>query len=291
MHKAYFVQMNAVTTTNFDTLSTSAMTLHEIMNTTTDSIHENITTVGTILDKRTTEELFQNSTSPYNSEEPAYSQLNIVLPVVITTVFAVTIVVVVILVLLLFLYRKRNRKLNSTVELDATYSTLDRGTKQQMQPQFLDASTGLYDQIQLSPSTGQSEVISKTECPTNHTSLTSSHTHKKEEHHETEIETSKSEYATYAVVDKRKTKKKSKNNKSSESQKNSVCGAVHSKESNKVEKPKDHQNERKQNLEDMYAVVQKKPKKHEEQVIGETAPPVPSHTIDSLYTAVQKKPK
>ena len=236
-------------------------------------------------------ESYQNSTISNKTVEVSdNSQLYIVLPVV-TTVVIMTLVLVVTLLLLLFLYRKKSRILKTDVELDDTYSTLDRGTKQQLQPQSLDASTGLYDQIQLSPSTGQSELISKTECPTNHTSLTSSHTHKKEEHHETEIETSKSEYATYAVVDKRKTKKKSKNNKSSESQKNSVCGAEHPKESSKVEKPKDHQSERKENLEDMYAVVQKKSKKHKEQVIEETAPPVPSHTIESLYTAVQKKPK
>ena len=44
-----------------------------------------------------------------------------------------------------------------------------------------------------------------------------------------------------------------------------------------------------QSLEDMYAVVHKKPKKSEEQ--EEAVPPVPAYTVESLYTAVQKKPR
>ena len=50
----------------------------------------------------------------------------------------------------------------------------------------------------------------------------------------------------------------------------------------------DDKSERKENLEEMYAVVQKKSKKCEEQEQEETAPPIPSHTIESQYTAVQK---
>ena len=42
-------------------------------------------------------------------------------------------------------------------------------------------------------------------------------------------------------------------------------------------------------LEDMYAVVHKKPKKSKEQ--EETPPPIPASTVESLYTAVQKKPQ
>ena len=42
-------------------------------------------------------------------------------------------------------------------------------------------------------------------------------------------------------------------------------------------------------LEDMYAVVHKKPKKSEEQ--EETPPPIPASTVELLYTAVQKKPQ
>ena len=40
----------------------------------------------------------------------------------------------------------------------------------------------------------------------------------------------------------------------------------------------------------MYVVVQKKSKKCEEQEQEETAPPIPSHTTESLYTAAVQKP-
>jgi hypothetical protein len=42
-------------------------------------------------------------------------------------------------------------------------------------------------------------------------------------------------------------------------------------------------------LEDMYAVVYKKPKKSGEQ--EETPPPIPASTVESLYTAVKKIPQ
>ena len=47
---------------------------------------------------------------------------------------------------------------------DCLYSTLDREKKIKIQSQTIDTSAEFYDQIRLSPSTGQSEPISKTEC-------------------------------------------------------------------------------------------------------------------------------
>ena len=63
--------------------------------------------------------------------------------------------------------------------------------------------------------------------------------------------------------------------------------AVHPEVSDAAEKQKDKLSLRPENLEEMYAVVHKKPKKYNEQ--EETAPPVPSYTIEALYTAVQKR--
>ena len=48
-------------------------------------------------------------------------------------------------------------------ECDNSYSTLRRGPTQQLQQQSLDPASDLYDRIELSPSTGQAEFISKTE--------------------------------------------------------------------------------------------------------------------------------
>ena len=49
----------------------------------------------------------------------------------------------------------------------------------------------------------------------------------------------------------------------------------------------DQQRQNQVNLEEMYAVVNKKPKKKGDKE-QEAAPPIPEHTIEALYTAVQK---
>ncbi len=83
-------------------------------------------------------------------------------------------------------------------------------------------------------------------------------------------EESKPEFedATYAVVDKKKKNIKSK-------------GAS----GDKTEKREEEVNVQGQtSLEDMYAVVHKKPKRRREQ--EETPPPIPASTVESLYTAI-----
>ena len=61
----------------------------------------------------------------------------------------------------LVLTRKSAQK--RKVDYDSSYSTLCRESAQQMQSQSLQTSNDLYDQIQLSPSTGQAEFISRNE--------------------------------------------------------------------------------------------------------------------------------
>ena len=223
------------------------------------------------------------------------------------TVTALTVVVgISVLVVLLLLWRKKRiqkNKMNCNLgRQDGLYSTLDRGTKQQTQLQSWDVSTELYDQIQLSPSTGQSEPIqSETENDKVNIVISSAQLdcHNMEKPQKMEAEKSNSEFATYAVVDKRKkTKSGSKKeeireNDDSTSEKGGTSNSKTSTEaavpveSDEADNTKYQQIENNENLEDMYAVVQKKPKKCEEGI----APPVPSHTTESLYTAVQNKPK
>ena len=195
----------------------------------------------------------------------------------------------IIILSLIVWYRKRGtRKLeidpNSTVSTreDASYSIyiLERGTRQQIQPQDTN-STELYDQIHLSPSTGQTELISKTESETAegiNTTTPNVYSTVDTENFQpvSNSEESKVENATYAVVNKKKKKKKSKE--------------VSNDNGEKMEKIEEEVEVQGQpSLDDMYAVVQKKPKKSEEQ--GETPPPIPASTVESLYTAVQKTPQ
>ena len=57
-----------------------------------------------------------------------------------------------------------NYKRRSAKHTNSSYSTLSRGTGQQTQPQSIQQnSAGLYDQIHLSPFSGQNEFISKPE--------------------------------------------------------------------------------------------------------------------------------
>ena len=196
-------------------------------------------------------------------------------------------------ILSLILWRHKRRAHKSEIDPnsagsmreDASYSILERGRRQQIQPQDSN-STELYDQIHLSPSTGQTELISKTESETaRDSSVPQSNIYSNadmENQAESqpisscEPEKSTLEDATYAVVNKKKKKKKSKGaSRDNANKKEKIEGEV------KVQEQP--------SLEEMYAVVQKKPKKSEEQ--GETPPPIPASTVESLYTAVQKTPQ
>ena len=112
--------------------------------------------------------------------------------------------------------------------MDSSYSTLCRESVQQMQSQSLHTCNDLYDQIQLSPSTGQAEFISRNETantnnpPPHQTEygihpgvdkdkpksaklkITASTLSRQDE------ETSTSEQPTYAVVNKKKKQKREK---------------------------------------------------------------------------------
>ena len=73
-------------------------------------------------------------------------------------IFIILVAIVIVIVLTLY-FRKASQK----TEHDNSYSILHREATQQLQPQSLHPTNDLYDHIQLSPSTGQAEFISKTE--------------------------------------------------------------------------------------------------------------------------------
>ena len=192
---------------------------------------------------------------------------------------------IVILSLILWHHKRRGYKSeidhnSESLRKDASYSVIERGTRQQIRPQGSN-STELYDQIHLSPSTGQTELISKPESETTEdinmsTPNVYSSVDAEDFQPVSNSEESNVENATYAIVNKNKKKKKSKE--------------VSTDNRNKMEKIKEEVEVQGQpSLEDMYAVVHKKLKKSEEQ--GETPPPIPASTVESLYTAVQKIPQ
>ena len=92
--------------------------------------------------------------------------INIAVGVAATALVVLLVISLIVGLSLLLLYRQRRFRgeTDSTgKEETSTYSILTRGVEQQAQAQDL---TGLYDQICLSPSTGQTELISDSERET-----------------------------------------------------------------------------------------------------------------------------
>ena len=79
---------------------------------------------------------------------------------VFTTILTVLVAIIVVVMALVLFVRNYSQQ---TTECDSSYSTLHRGGIQQLQPQSLHTPNDLYAKIELSPSTGQTEFISKTE--------------------------------------------------------------------------------------------------------------------------------
>ena len=165
-------------------------------------------------------------------------------------------------------------------DYDSPYSVLRRGTTRQLQP--VDNNTrDMYDQIKLSPLTGQAEFVSNIE-----TGNTSSNMQRQRStSHSVEINQPKiasspqttdkhidnTEHATYAVVNKKK-----KNKLSQKAEVHSNCESATRRNANGQS-----------SLEELYTVVKKKTKCRAAKE-DENDPPVPPHTVEELYTAVNK---
>jgi hypothetical protein len=210
---------------------------------------------------------------------------------------------------LIWSYKRRPSK---QVNNSSPYSTLNRRAGQ---PQHLQQdSADLYDQIHLSPSTGQTEYIPNETANLSQTSQNSHPTHSTVSgdivEHSSNLNTAKvttsqlssqkahestSEQPTYAAVDRSKKKKFKKkdvtgNLKAAEKGPPITPYAGH-------EVPSAFTQEKKENakqeinsphtIEELYTAV-KKPKVCEPKGDEEIPPP---HIVEELYTAVQKKPK
>ena len=120
--------------------------------------------------------------------------------VMLSSAFTITVVV------LIRNYRRRSAK--QELYTDTSYSTLNRGSGLQVQPQSIQQNE-LYDQIHLSPSTGQIEFISKPQSENINNPTYNSHpTHPHTENSVTSASQTNSPQATYAAIDKSKKKVK-----------------------------------------------------------------------------------
>ena len=233
---------------------------------------------------------------------------------IIATVVSIPILLIVLIitvVALIWSYKRRSAK--HKVNVDDTYSTLNRGSRQTRRQQITQQdSAELYNQIHLSPSTGQTEFISKPQSENINNPHSYSHpTHPDTENSVTNESTASqtnSSIATYAAIDKGNKKKAKKEDdakqiaaeKYTQYQKVSSIRGAHAGNSTQISLEymcaSDHQDKERVNsdqesnpshsFEELYTAVQKKPK-------GSSAPvneSVPQMAED-LYTAVMKKPK
>jgi hypothetical protein len=182
-------------------------------------------------------------------------------------------------------YRRRSAK--QEVNTDASYSTLSRDSGIQVQPQSTQQNLDeLYDQIHLSPSTGQTELISQPQSEnTNNPRYKSHPIHPDTEDSVTASAASQktSPTATYAAIDNSKRKKENKDDTKHTAAEKYTPKVSSSKGVYKVE-GKD--NSVKMSLGDMYA-----PDHQYQGRVNSEQESNPSHSVEELYTAVKKKPK
>ena len=219
----------------------------------------------------------------------------------------------ILIIIVVAFYKRRSAK--QKFYTDCSYSTLSRASGPQTRTRSTqENSSELYDQIHLSPSTGQTEYIPKSEnadINNPYTTLQNSHPaystvgENTTEHSSTlnatiqETSTQQSlqvaqksigEQPTYAAIDKSKKKKFKADEKGptvSPYAGHEVPSASAQEEKEKVTKediPSPH------TIEQLYTAVNKKEKVCEPND-EEQAPRIPPHTVEELYTAVQKKPK
>ena len=168
---------------------------------------------------------------------------------------------------------------------DSSYSVLRRGTTRKLQPLVDNNIRDMYDQIKLSPLTGQAEFVSNAETGNTSSNIqcqlnTANHGVERNQPKialspkTTDKHNDNTEPATYAVVNK-----KQKNKLSEKAEFHNNCESATQRNANGQASP-----------EDMYTAVKKKPKRSAAKE-DENAPPIPPHTVEELYTAVNKIPK
>ena len=228
-------------------------------------------------------------------------------------------ILIIIVTVLIWSYKRRSAK--QKLCTDGSYSTLCRESGLRTQTQFTqENSSELYDQIHLSPFTGQTEYIPKSETaninnpsttPQNphptystadediaeHSSILSATTESQLSSQKAHESTSEQPTISYAAIDKTKKKqRKGKDPKHKAGEKGPPISPYAGSEVSSLSLQEKKENATKQDInsphtiEELYAAVKKKPKGCEPKGEEET-PPIPPHTVEELYTAVQKKPK
>ena len=225
---------------------------------------------------------------PTNSQAPSTFPLA-------PTVSAIIIVILLTLATMLgivLVYKRKCFQQKANIDGDS-YSTLCRESARQPQPQLHHTTLDVYNQIQLSPSTGQAELIPGTEIENIH--CISQHKHNKTSNVDTEQPQNLDkgtvlEQPNYVIPNKNQKKKKLLQTKGMESTYCIQTNVSEKERENSSNETDQNSVKQRQALEELYTSIKKIPKGR----VGgneEEVPPIPPHTVEELYTAVQKKSK
>ena len=255
-----------------------------------------------------------SSTKNYAAQTPQSPSVTglLVVGVSVPILIALLVVLIITMIVLLWNHRRKSAKQKQTSEHhDGSYSTLNRGSSQ---AQIASGSANLYEQIQLSPSTGQTDIIPTAEGDNTSRNSTS----QPDIHHiysSIDIEQSQPSLnrptqqvtalkqseedntmdgPTYAVVEKSRERNKEQMNEDDSGKEgppvppyNPLNHSILKQEAQSATLRTDPKRQGEEDLEEMYAIVNEKPKMGEE----ETAPPpIPPHPVEELYTAIKKNP-
>ena len=210
-----------------------------------------------------------------------------------------TVVLIIIVVGLLWNYKIRSAK--QKLYTDNSYSTLNRQSGQLIQPQSIQHNSDelQYDQIHLSPSTGQTEFVPKPQSEIVNNPLCTTHPTRPDAgnyvNSSAESQTN-SPLAIYAAVDKSKKKQQVRKNDTkhiaAEKKGPPVFPYIQKVSSSSVDKgthaggKDDPTMSSQKSLDDMYASDPK-----DQEKVNNEQESNPPHTVEELYTAVKKKPK
>ena len=210
---------------------------------------------------------------------------------IIVTVVSIPILVIVLIItvvaLIIWSYKRRSAKHKFNV--DNTYSTLNRGSRQTQQQTTQQDSAELYDQIHLSPSTGQTEFISKPQSEnTNNPHYNSHPTHPDTENSGNNVLSAASHInspmATHAAIDQNNKKEAKKDDTVT---KHTAAEKYTLKVSSSRGAHADNSTKRSQkSLDDTYA-----PDHQDQERVNSEQESNPPHSVEELYTVVKKKPK
>ena len=252
------------------------------------------------------------ATDSMMSDSVVQSNINIVvIGVSIAMLLILSTILIITVIVLIWSYKRRSSK---KVNNSSPYSSLNRRAGQ---PQALQQdSAQFYDQIHLSPSTGQAEYVPKSETANmNNPSQISQNSHPTYSTAGGDI----AEHSSILNTAKATTSQLSPQNAQESTSESPTYAAVNTSKKKKLKLKEDAKckvaekgppvlpysgtsmQEKKENvtkqeiislhtIEELYTAV-KKPIDYEPKGEEETPPTPPPHTVEELYTAVQKKPK